>query len=69
MRPVVAAPEDVLEIINTDEELDSYVDVDGQRSATLTPGATIRIRTTPAMTSLALLGGDSLYHHFRDRLL
>ena len=69
VRPVVAAPEDVLEIINTDEELDSYVDIDGQRSATLTPGAMIRIQTTPAVTSLALLGGDSLYHHFRDRLL
>jgi NAD+ kinase len=69
VRPVVAAPEDLLEIINTDEELDCYVDVDGQRSAILTPGAILRVRTTPAMTSLALLEGDSLYHHFRDRLL
>jgi NAD+ kinase len=69
VRPVVAAPEDLLEIINTDEELDCFVDVDGQRSAILTPGAILRVRTTPAMTSLALLEGDSLYHHFRDRLL
>jgi NAD+ kinase len=69
VRPVVAAPEDLLEIITTDEELDCYVDVDGQRSAILTPGAILRVRTTPAMTSLALLEGDSLYHHFRDRLL
>ncbi|HLA80057.1 MAG TPA: NAD(+)/NADH kinase [Thermoleophilia bacterium] len=69
VRPVVAAPGDVLEIINTEEELDCYIDVDGQRSATLTPGAILRVRATPAMTSLALLGGDSLYHHFRDRLL
>ncbi|MCL5735286.1 MAG: NAD(+)/NADH kinase [Actinobacteria bacterium] len=69
VRPVVAAPQDVLEIINTDEELDSYVDIDGQRLATLAPGSILRVRTTPAMTSLALLEGDSLYHHFRDRLL
>jgi NAD+ kinase len=69
VRPVVAAPDDLLEIINTEEELDCYVDIDGQRSATLPPGAILRVRTTPAMTSLALLGGDSLYHHFRDRLL
>jgi NAD+ kinase len=69
VRPVVAAPEDLLEIINTDHELDCYVDIDGQRSAVLTPGAILRVRTTPAMTSLALLEGDSLYHHFRDRLL
>jgi NAD+ kinase len=69
VRPVVAAPEDLLEIINTDHELDCHVDVDGQRAAVLTPGAILRIRTTPAMTSLALLSGDSLYHHFRDRLL
>jgi NAD+ kinase len=69
VRPVVAAPEDLLEIINTDDELDCYVDVDGQRSAVLTPGSILRVRTRPAMTSLALLGGDSLYHHFRDRLL
>jgi NAD+ kinase len=69
VRPVVAAPGDVLEIINTEEELDCYIDVDGQRSATLTPGAILRVRATPAMTSLALVGGDSLYHHFRDRLL
>ncbi len=69
VRPVVAAPEDLLEIINTDEELDCYVDIDGQRSAALAPGSILRIQTTPAMTSLALLQGDSLYHHFRDRLL
>jgi len=29
----------------------------------------VRINTTPGMTTLALLNGDSLYHHFRDRLL
>ncbi len=69
VRPVVAAPGDLLEIINTEDELDCYVDIDGQRSATLTPGSTLRVRTTPAIASLALLEGDSLYHHFRDRLL
>lgn len=69
VRPVVAAPQDVLEIINTDDEGSSYLDIDGQRISTMPPGTVVRIRTTPGMTSLALLEGDSLYHHFRDRLL
>ena len=69
VRPVVAAPQDILEIINTDEDADCTVDVDGQRMAVLEPGETLQVKTSPAMTSLALLEGDSLYHHFRDRLL
>jgi len=69
VRPVVAAPQDVLEIINTADDADCYIDVDGQRLATLTPGTILRVRTSQALTSLALLEGDSLYHHFRDRLL
>jgi NAD+ kinase len=69
VRPVVAAPQDVLEIINTDEDADCTVDVDGQRVAVLEPGDTLQVKTSAAMTSLALLEGDSLYHHFRDRLL
>jgi NAD+ kinase len=69
VRPVVAAPQDVLEIINTAADADCYIDIDGQRLATLTPGTTLRVRTSQALTSLALLEGDSLYHHFRDRLL
>jgi len=69
VRPVVAAPKDVLEIISTDDEGVSCLDVDGQRRAMLSPGTVVRIKTTPGMTSLALLEGDSLYHHFRDRLL
>jgi NAD+ kinase len=68
VRPVVAAPLDVLEIINTDD-MALRIDVDGQRVGTLPPGAVARIRTVPGMTTLALLEGDSLYHHFRDRLL
>jgi NAD+ kinase len=69
VRPVVAAPEDILDIINTGDEGDSYIDIDGERLATLAPGGTLRVRITPPMASLALLEGDSLYHHFRDRLL
>lgn len=68
VRPVVAAPLDVLEIINTGDT-DCYVDIDGQRVCTFAPAAVARIRTVPGMTTLALLEGDSLYHHFRDRLL
>ena len=68
VRPVVAGPLDVLEIINTGDR-DCYVDIDGQRAVHLPPAADVCIRTIPGMTSLALLVGDSLYHHFRDRLL
>jgi NAD+ kinase len=69
VRPVVAAPGDVLEIVNTAEDFDCYVDVDGQRLAALLPQATLRIRAKEDSASLVLLTGDSLYHHFRDRLL
>ncbi len=69
VRPVVAAPQDVLEIVDVGDEGHSCLDVDGQRVAELAPDTVVRIRTTPGMTSLALLEGDSLYHHFRDRLL
>ncbi len=68
VRPVVAGPLDVLEIINTGDQ-DCYVDIDGQRALRFPPAADVCIRTIPGMTSLALLVGDSLYHHFRDRLL
>lgn len=67
-RPVVAAPADVLEITNSDVA-ECCVDVDGQRVRSLSAGGVVRVQTTPAMTSLVLLEGDSLYHHFRDRLL
>jgi NAD+ kinase len=50
VRPVVAAPMDVLEITNSDKH-GCYLDIDGQRLRKV------------------LLEGDSLYHHFRDRLL
>jgi len=69
VRPVVAAPGDYLEITNTDHELPSYVDIDGRRTITLEAGMTLRVKTSPGLATLALLEGDSLYHHFRDRLL
>lgn len=69
VRPVVAAPQDVLEITNAADDNDCYVDIDGERLVRLTPGCMLRVRTSPSATSLALLEGDSLYHHFRDRLL
>jgi NAD+ kinase len=69
VRPVVAAPEDILEIVNTGDEGETCLDVDGDRMTRLAPGTVVRIKTSPGMTSLALLEGDSLYHHFRDRLL
>ena len=69
VRPVVAAPGDVLEISNTSSDEDCSVDVDGQRSGVIPPGGVMEIKTEPEVASLALLEGDSLYHHFRDRLL
>jgi NAD+ kinase len=69
VRPVVAAPQDVLELINIDDQSAAYLDVDGERMRVLPPGELVRIKTSPGMTTLALLEGDSLYHHFRDRLL
>ncbi len=69
VRPVVAAPHDVLEITNTSSYEDCSVDVDGQRSGAIPPGGVMEIRTEPGVACLALLEGDSLYHHFRDRLL
>lgn len=68
VRPVVAAPGDVLEIINAGD-WECAIDIDGDRRAYLEPEGIVRINTTPSMTTLALLEGDSLYHHFRDRLL
>ncbi len=69
VRPVVAAPDDVLEVSNTSRYEECSVDIDGQRSAVIPPGGVMEIRTEPGVASLALLTGDSLYHHFRDRLL
>jgi NAD+ kinase len=69
VRPVVAAPGDVLEITNTSPYEACSVDIDGQRLAAMPPGAVMEIRTEPEVALLALLEGDSLYHHFRDRLL
>lgn len=69
VRPVVAAPGDVLEITNIDRRMAAHIDVDGQRVGSLDLGEVLVVRTAAARTSLALLNGDSLYHHFRDRLL
>ena len=69
VRPVVAAPRDVLEITNTSTYEACSVDIDGQRLGAIPPGGVMEIRTEPGVASLALLAGDSLYHHFRDRLL
>jgi NAD+ kinase len=69
VRPVVAAPGDVLEIANTSKYEACSVDIDGQRLAIIPPAGVMEIRTEPDVATLALLDGDSLYHHFRDRLL
>jgi hypothetical protein len=65
----VAGPDDVLEISNIDVRQSAYVDIDGQRLGRVGLGENIVVKAAPPRTSLALLEGDSLYHHFRDRLL
>lgn len=68
VRPVVAGPTDILQIANNDR-LSCYLDIDGQRVRQLLPDAVVTVSVVRQMNSLALLRGDSLYHHFRDRLL
>ena len=69
VRPVVAAPGDVLEIINTSTTKTALWTSTASASGVISPGAVDAHQDSPGMTSLALLEGDSLYHHFRDRLL
>ena len=69
VRPIVAAPGDVLEITNEADDYAVFVDVDGQRLATLAPGGKLKVTMGGPRALLALLEGDSLYLHFRDRLL
>ncbi len=69
VRPVVAAPGDILEIVNASSHRVCSVDIDGQREALIAPGGVMEIRTEPGVAVLGLLEGDSLYYHFRDRLL
>ena len=69
VRPIVAAPGDTLEVTNVATDFEVFVDIDGQRLAALAPQATLRIRLGGPHALLALLEGDSLYRHFRDRLL
>jgi NAD+ kinase len=69
VRPVVAAPGDLLEITNTSTHESCSVDIDGQRQGAIPPLGVMEIRTEPGVAKLALLEGDSLYHHFRGRLL
>jgi len=59
----------VLEITNLSSDEPCSVDIDGQRMADLPAQGTMEIRTEPRVACLALVEGDSLYHHFRDRLL
>lgn len=69
VRPIVAAPGDVFEVTNAATDQEVFIDVDGQRLAILAPQATLKIRMGGPSALLALLEGDSLYLHFRDRLL
>jgi NAD+ kinase len=69
VRSVVAGPSDVLRVTNMDEADEVFVDVDGERLARLAPGSALSVGTCHTKASLALLSGDSLYRHFRDRLV
>jgi NAD+ kinase len=69
VRSVVAGPGDVLRVTNMDDSDEVFVDIDGERLARLEPGLALSVRTCHTKASLALLTGDSLYRHFRDRLV
>jgi NAD+ kinase len=69
VRSVVAGPGDILRVTNMDAADEVFVDIDGERADRLAPGAALSVRMCHTKASLALLTGDSLYRHFRDRLV
>jgi len=67
-RALVAAPGDVLELVNqTSEPLD--IIVDGMRIGELGEAVPIEIRLKPDVVGLAQLPGSSFYRRFREKLL
>jgi NAD+ kinase len=67
-RALVAAPDEVLEVVNqTSEPLD--IVVDGIRTGELGKGTPMQIRLKADVAGLAQLPGSSFYRRFREKLL
>lgn len=69
VRSVVCSADDT--VIVTNESTHSPVDVlsDGEHVASLAPLASLVIRTSPALATLALLPGTDFYQHFAQRFI
>jgi len=66
-RALVVAPGDVLSVGNAAGREPVDVAVDGAQVATLAPGATLDVRFTDAVGTLAQLPGTSFYHRIREK--
>jgi NAD+ kinase len=68
VRALVAAPEDVLRVLNEGNDPMDIV-VDGIRIGELGGGKPVELRFTPDVVGLAQLPGSSFYRRFREKLL
>jgi len=64
----VAAPEDVLRVVNEGEDPVDIV-VDGMRTGELDSGRAVELSFRPEVVGLAQLPGSSFYRRFREKLL
>jgi NAD+ kinase len=67
-RALVAAPEDVLRVVNDGADPVDIV-IDGIRTGELAAGGDCEINFAPDMAGLAQLPGSSFYRRFREKLL
>jgi NAD+ kinase len=67
VRSLVAAPEDVLRVVNEGADKVSVV-IDGMPAGELGPGAAREVRFYPDVVSLAQLPGSTFYGRFREKL-
>jgi NAD+ kinase len=67
-RALVAAPEDVLRVVNDGNDPVDIV-IDGMHAGELGPKEECEIKLTPDVVGLAQLPGSSFYRRFREKLL
>ena len=67
-RALVAAPEDVLRVVNDGNDPVDIV-IDGMKTGELAAGDQWEINFTPDVVGLAQLPGSTFYRRFRDKLL
>jgi NAD+ kinase len=67
-RALVAAPEDVLRVVNEGREPVDIV-VDGMRTGELEAGRAVELTFKPDVVGLAQLPGSSFYRRFREKLI